>query len=253
MIENTSAREDITAEHGLSLYIEVNGMKLLFDMGQTDAFAHNARKLGIDLSAVDTAVLSHGHYDHGGGLEAFLKINGKASVYITEKAFEPHYNGTEKYIGLDTSLMSEPRLITASGATDIGGAMTLFAELPVSPIKDILHGGLTVKTENGFVFERFDHEQYLLIRENGRRILISGCSHRGIENIVNAFRPDVLVGGFHFSKLPLDENLEKCANALASFGAVYYTCHCTGTEQFEFMKKHMNGLYYLSAGQSLEI
>ena len=72
LLENTPCRDDMHIEHGLSLYIETAHHKILFDMGQTDLFAQNAKNLGISLTEVDYAVLSHGHYDHGGGLAAFL-------------------------------------------------------------------------------------------------------------------------------------------------------------------------------------
>ena len=75
LVENTSRRQDLTAEHGLSLYIETGSHKILFDAGQSAAFADNAEKLGIDLTQADLAVLSHGHYDHGGGLGKFLETN----------------------------------------------------------------------------------------------------------------------------------------------------------------------------------
>ncbi len=100
LIENTSAR-GLPTEHGLSLFVETAEHKFLFDMGQTDLFARNAETLGIALSKVDFAVLSHGHYDHGGGLNTFLALNDHAPVYMSRYAFEPHYNGTEKNIGLD--------------------------------------------------------------------------------------------------------------------------------------------------------
>ena len=103
LIENTSAR-GLPTEHGLSLFVETAEHKFLFDMGQTDLFARNAETLGVDLSKVDFAVLSHGHYDHGGGLNTFLALNDHAPVYMSRYAFEPHYNGTEKNIGLDQGL-----------------------------------------------------------------------------------------------------------------------------------------------------
>ena len=110
LIENTSAR-GLPTEHGLSLFVETAEHKFLFDMGQTDLFARNAETLGIDLTTVDFAVLSHGHYDHGGGLKTFLKLNDHAPVYMSRYAFEPHYNGTEKYIGLDQDLKTSNRLV----------------------------------------------------------------------------------------------------------------------------------------------
>ena len=96
LTENTSKNENIFSEHGLSLYIETENHKILFDMGQTDLFYKNAQTMGVDLRAVDVAVLSHGHYDHGGGLKKFLEINSTAPVYLSRFAFGDYYNGSEK-------------------------------------------------------------------------------------------------------------------------------------------------------------
>ena len=87
LCENTSKQPNIASEHGLSLFIETEKHNILFDMGQTDLFAKNAREMNIDLKIVDIAILSHGHYDHGGGLKTFLSINDKAKVYINRDAF----------------------------------------------------------------------------------------------------------------------------------------------------------------------
>ena len=111
LLENTTTKEGMETEHGLSLYIKSQGMNILFDMGQTDMFLRNAEKLGIDIADADIAILSHGHYDHGGGLCTFLERNKKAPVYINRNAFIPHFNGTEKYIGLDKALCQSKRLL----------------------------------------------------------------------------------------------------------------------------------------------
>lgn len=74
---NTKSSDELVCEHGLSLYIETAKHCILFDMGQTDAYLVNAEKLGVDVSKVDIAFLSHGHYDHGGGLQAFLNVNAR--------------------------------------------------------------------------------------------------------------------------------------------------------------------------------
>ena len=101
LCENTALSEKYACEHGLSLYIETGSHKILFDTGQTDVFVKNAHLMDIDLTLADTVIISHGHYDHGGGLKKLLDINRHAAVYINEHAFEPHYNGTNKYNGLD--------------------------------------------------------------------------------------------------------------------------------------------------------
>jgi hypothetical protein len=123
LIENTTLRDDLTAEHGLSLLIEFGGRKILFDSGQSGAFADNAEKLGIDLSQVDLCVLSHGHYDHGGGLKRFLEINDHAPVYINRHAFGEYFS-SGKYIGLDPALEENPRLIGVEDVLEIAEGIT---------------------------------------------------------------------------------------------------------------------------------
>lgn len=253
LTENTTSNDSLGAEHGLSLFIETKKHKILFDMGQSGLFSENAEKLGIDLSAVDIAVLSHGHYDHGGGMEKFLAINDNAPVYLSRFAFEPHYNGTEKYIGLDTSLKDSERLIFTDDKLIIDDELTLFSCNERERARNLGSFGLNMLEGVEFVPDDFRHEQYLLISEQGRKVLISGCSHKGVMDITDWFRPDVLVGGFHFSKLPLDEKLREYAEYLDSFGTDFYTCHCTGTEQYGYMKKFMKRLSYISVGKIFEI
>ena len=95
--------------------------------------------------------------------------------------------------------------------------------------------------------------QYMLVEEKGRSVLFSGCSHRGILNIAACFRPDILVGGFHFFHLPLDDTLRGYGRRLEQSGIRFITCHCTGQEQYAFLKEEMSRLSYLSAGTVLEI
>ncbi len=253
LMENTVCRDNLACEHGLSLYIEACGKKILFDAGQTGAFADNARKLGIDLAQVDLAVLSHGHYDHGGGLKRFLEINQTAPVYLQRSAFGGHYNGTAKYIGLDKTLQESDRLIFVQDVLEISPGITLYGgpmelRYPIEPF------GLTRLENGGFMPEDFRHEQYLLIEEKGKRVCFSGCSHRGVVNIAARFRPDVLVGGFHFQKLTDREKLAQAAEELMSFGARYYTGHCTGELQLAFLKARMGArLREIHAGTEFSI
>lgn len=238
LVENITKRQELQAEHGLSLYIETENHKILFDAGQSAAFADNAEKLGIDLSKVDLAVLSHGHYDHGGGLNRFLQINDHAPIFVNPHAFEGHYNASDKYIGLEETLRQCGRIRFASEREKIGDGLTLYSTIPCpEPIQPF---GLTVRERGILVPEDFRHEQYLLMEDKGKKILISGCSHRGILNIVRHFRPDVLIGGFHFMKMdPEGEELAAAASRLKGYDAIYYTGHCTGQPQFERLKARM--------------
>ena len=222
LVENTSADPRLGAEHGLSLYIETGAHHILFDMGQTALYAANARALGVDLAGVDLAVLSHGHYDHGDGLAHFLAANPGAPVYLSRYAFEPHYHGSTKNIGLEPALAQNLRLRFTGETTPLGDGLTLYACNARPRRHDLGSFGLTTVRDGAFVAEDFRHEQYLLIEQAGKRVLISGCFHKGILDLVEWFRPDVLVGGFHFSKLPLDETLAGYARALDRSGTVFY-------------------------------
>lgn len=252
LIENTTCAPSLTAEHGLSLYIETGNKRFLFDTGATGAFADNARKMGVDLSEVDALILSHGHYDHGGGLEAFLGHNPSAPVYLSSYAFGEHYNGVGKYIGLPRHLQDHPRMIPVEDALTLTVGVTLqCGQQPKYPLESY---GLQVMKNGRLCPEDFAHELYLVIQEE-KRICFSGCAHRGVENILQWFHPDVLVGGFHFKQLqPGDPRLDLAARRLLAIPCDYYTCHCTGQEQYAYLKQRMGErLCYLSTGNVIEI
>lgn len=253
LAENTACSDCIGAEHGLSLYVECCGRKLLFDMGQSDLFLRNAKALGIDLSKVDIAVLSHGHYDHGGGLSAFLAVNDTAPIYLCRHAFDAHWHGREKYIGLDAALKGHPRLHMTDGETVLGTGITLCRCEDSRLVYPIDPAGLSMEEKGCLIPEDFRHEQYLLLEKNGKRILISGCSHRGILNIMHRFAPDILIGGFHYSKLDPGDRLAAHARELARYDTDYYTCHCTGERQYAFMKAYLPRLSYLAGGAVVEL
>ena len=255
LIENTTCRDDLQAEHGLSLYIEACGKKLLFDAGESGAFADNAQKLGIDLSQVDVTILSHGHSDHSGGFIRFLQINSGAPIWARPEARGSYHNSSGNCISLDPEIKYTKRLSLASEGEKLGEGLTLYScndrekEVPVDS------AGLTVCKQGICYPDDFLHEQYLLIEEAGKRVLISGCSHKGILNIVKWFSPDVLIGGFHYMRVdPADPMLEASARQLLMYPTVYYTGHCTGQEQFSVMKKIMaDRLQSLSTGTEIII
>ena len=278
LAENTSAC-GLPAEHGLSLFVEAAGRRFLFDTGASGLFARNADALGIDLDGAEFAVLSHGHNDHGGGLGTFFERNAHAPVYASRWAFEPHYNASDKDIGLDPALLDTGRFVLVDRDLQISEGLTLYpacgstptvapaicwplpADGPTSsvapaicrPLPAFDPGGLKTIRNGRLIPEDFRHEQYLLVEENGRRVLFSGCSHRGVLNLMRRFRPDVLIGGFHFFRLPLNDALAASAAALDACPASYYTCHCTGEAQYAFLKERMKNLHYLSTGVSVEV
>ena len=253
LIENTSCVDGFAYEHGLSLYIETEKIRILFDSGQSGAFADNAVKLGIDLGKVDVMILSHGHYDHSGGIGRFLELNETAPVYISSKAFGMHYNAEDRYIGVDEELKNSSRFVFVDDYEEIGEGITLYGADKINAVTPIDSAGLKIKAPSGMIPDTFRHEQYLMIEENNHKVLISGCSHNGILNIMETMKPDVLVGGFHFMKKSVEE-VKAPADKLMEYDTKYFTCHCTGLEQFDCMKQIMGDrLSYLSAGQVIEV
>ena len=250
LMENTSCREDLCCEHGLSLYLETENRKILFDAGQSAAFADNAEKLGVDLKNVAFAVLSHGHYDHSGGLGKFLEVNETAPVYVSRWAFEPHWESDGRYVGVDLSLQANDRVRYVAEETLLAEGITLY-RMETAPMDT---AGLLVEENGVRIPDDFRHEQYLLVAEAGKRILISGCSHKGILNIMDAFHPDILIGGFHFMKVTEEAKLAEAAKKLLEYDTVYYTGHCTGQKQYDYLKTVMGEkLHYISTGTVLEL
>lgn len=267
LFENTACSDTLAFGHGLSIHIETPKHRILFDMGPDDGFLRNAAALGVDLEGVDTAILSHGHYDHGGGLETFSRLNPKAKIYIHRAAFGDFYaqrpEGLE-YIGIDQSL-DLYRFTMTPDEQVIDDELRLFGAVP-DPIGALAASStLRQRTWDGTRQDVFAHEQNLLIQAEGKTVLVAGCAHRGIVNIVNKAetilgkRPDVVVSGFHLFQLKegdprADELIESTAKALLAGNTVYYTGHCTGDYAYAKLKEILGGrLQRLCGGTSFEV
>ena len=250
LVENTAENECFTAEHGLCIYIETEKHKLLLDTGQTDALLHNAETLGIDLSEVDTVILSHGHYDHSGGILPFSEINNKAQIIMQKKAAEPHFNG-ERYIGIDEAITSLPNVRMIDGDMLIDDELFLFSN--VTGRRCYPQGNRKLSCIKGGVKcpDDFAHEQCLVIRQNSKTWLLSGCAHNGILNILDRYKeifgntPNFVVTGFHMMKREGEhtesekEVILQTALEISRMDTVFYSGHCTGIPAFAIMKEVM--------------
>ena len=269
LLENTARRPGLAAARGLSLYVETDRRKVLFDMGPDASFLDNARALGIDLAAVDAAVLSHGHSDHGGGLAAFCAINARAGIYLRREALGAYYAvlpGQEpNYIGLpETAGLAERFVFTGEWET-LDGGLTLFSGVEDERTLRAAAPKLQEKTEAGFRPDGFAHEQHMLVEEKGKTALLAGCGHLGIVNILRAAerrlgrRPDVVFGGFHLFELnPEDPEAVALTGAtaaeLAKGTTLYYTGHCTGDWAYARLKEALGDrLRPMDCGASAEL
>lgn len=266
LIENTSSRPDLYAEHGLSLYLETAHHKVLFDTGASDHFAENAKRLGVNLAEVDTVVVSHGHYDHTGGLAHFLAENDHAKVYLSAYAFGAYYHTSEtekRFIGIRSVPADHPRLTLLTGDLVIDQELTIFTG--VTGRKHFPQTNLRLQYDTGtrLVQDDFRHEQYLAVTEGQRRWLLSGCSHNGIVNILERYEqrfhaePDVVIGGFHtagkgdFSPEYAGQ-VDALAQALLPKKPIFYTGHCTGQEPYERLRRQLGDkMRYCETGEIL--
>ena len=247
--ENTSVSESLESEHGLSIYIETTGHHILFDTGAGCIFKRNAEKLGVDLATVDLLVISHGHYDHGGGLRTFLEVNSRAKIFIHKQAFEAHYSKRPEgvaSIGLDETLLPNERFVFCGDQAVIDENIEVFSRVKAKRLFPSCNATLLMKRGDDSVPDDFAHEQNLVIQQDGKTMLIAGCAHKGIVNIVDACRdrlgqyPDYVVGGFHLSgsrgnRSEAPDVVDAIGEYLALTPARYYTCHCTGKENIQLL------------------
>lgn len=249
LIENTCGNPNCASEHGLSIYVETKRHKLLLDTGATDAFLGNAEALGIDIGKVDTVILSHGHYDHAGGLLAFAKENPNARIYMQKKALDDFYHG-ERYIGVDKGIAALQQLCLLDGDCKIDEELFLFSGIRGRRFWP--QSNLSLKRrENGMdIQDDFSHEQCLVITEGEKKILLSGCAHNGILNVLDHYQeifgnlPNCVVSGFHMMKkaeYTQEEiaSIKSTAQELSTLNTVFYTGHCTGQAAFDLMKPVM--------------
>lgn len=264
LLENTACTEGLCASHGLSLYLEANGQRILFDMGPDDGFMANAQTLGVDLSAVDLAIVSHGHYDHTGGLGRFFACNDHAKVYVHQGAFAPLYSEKEglHYIGIDPAMEAYAhRFVTVEGVTSLGEGLTLFGDVKDLTGATVASASLKEQLPDGTLQpDAFQHEHNLLVQEGGRTILVAGCAHCGIVNILNRAESmvgqhmDAMVGGFHLFQLTADDPdsdalIDQVGQALQSRPTQYYTGHCTGDYAYGRLAQQLGAqLHRISGG-----
>jgi 7,8-dihydropterin-6-yl-methyl-4-(beta-D-ribofuranosyl)aminobenzene 5'-phosphate synthase len=193
--ENRTNLPECLAEHGLSVYIETGDRKIIFDLGASDLYLQNAKRMKVELDQVDMAVISHGHYDHTGGVPSFCEINNHAKIYIHEKAFAAAYgmdNGKPeeepcsiRWTDQQREQVSD-RLVLTKGVTWLTKDIVISGTIP--KIEDYIPTeAFYLKNEDGSLsVDPMEHEQFLAIRaldEDGKSrgfFVFSGCSHNGV-------------------------------------------------------------------------
>ncbi|MCD8212361.1 MAG: MBL fold metallo-hydrolase [Oscillospiraceae bacterium] len=230
LIENAGS-PPLCCEHGLSLFVDHPGGSVLLDAGQSGDFLKNADTLNIPVQSVPTAVLSHGHYDHGDGFLPLLRIRPELKILARRGVLDEHRNPKGKYIGLCAELKEEyaGRFDSADGIRELGPGLYL--------VPDGLY-----------------HEQSLVAeREDGTLVVMNSCCHAGaddiVEGILDSFpgrKVHALIGGLHLmgpggveTMEPAPEEVEALARRLTGELGVerVYTGHCTGIPAFSLLRQ----------------
>ena len=272
LVENEPGCSGCEAAHGLSFYVETQNHKMLFDSSPSEVVIRNAQKLGVDLTAVDTVILSHGHYDHSGGILPFVELNPRAKIYMQHNAGGEYYafDGEDKgfrYIGIDKKILSLSEVQFLKGDTKLDDELQVFTvDQRVYPLPST-NKRLRELRDGQYVQDKFHHEQNLLLTACEKKILFCGCTHNGILNVMETLErkfgptslPDLVIGGFHlmkrteFSEADTAEVTE-IANRLKNYKAHFATCHCTGLPVFNQMKEIMGDqLSYVRSGDEVEV
>ncbi len=266
LVENTQGVAGCLFEHGLSYYIETGTHKLLADTGASEAFLANAKLLGVDLTSVEHLILSHGHYDHSGGVLGFAGQNSLAPIWMQKSAADAYYHKNaelEKYIGINPEIVKLPQVRLIEGSTVIADGIELFSGVTGRRLWPSGNLELQVLRSGQFVQDEFEHEQYLVLTEGNKRVLVSGCAHNGILNILERFKelyggePDAVFSGFHMRKKEgyNEEDIRTIrdiASELNDMKTVFYTGHCTGEEPYRMMKEIMGEqLVYVHSGDEV--
>lgn len=233
-------------EHGLSLYIEYADQKILFDTGQSDLYLRNAKKMSVDLSLIDFVVLSHGHYDHGNGLVHL----SKKTLLCHPEVFLRRYRN-DIYIGLNQSKEAVEEkfdLVTSRKPYFITKDICFLGEVNPRKTKYILEDGAT---------DYIPDDSALAINSKKGIIIITGCSHAGILNIIEkskeVFNEDkiyAVIGGFHLKEV--SSALDVVVKGFKNIEKIY-TGHCTSQQVIDYLNKKGLKVNQLSSLMTIEI
>jgi len=277
LIENSCSEErpELQAEFGLSLHVEANGSRVLFDTGTSGVFLANAEALGIDIAAVDVAVISHQHFDHGGGLATFLEANDRAPVYLRDGPLAGRwfraFGLLKRPIGLDLELVERhsDRIRYVDGTREVTPGVFLVCDIGSAHPRPRGNRRLFVERDGGFDRDPFDHELMMVVHETDGMVVFSGCSHHGILNMMDAAtaafpeRPVAAVfGGFHLIGLPFYDSMAASRSEVEALGrqmlervhGPVFSGHCTGAKAYRVLEPVMGDrLRPLATGTTIEL
>lgn len=268
LMENTAPRDCLAAEHGLSLLIEGGGRKVLYDTGASPRFLLNAKALGVDLSDLDALVLSHGHYDHTGGVSALLAGKERpASIYLGPNFFQERYSQKKDGL-LDISAVIGEDSLTAAGIPctvvgaepiALGEGMWLVSGFASTQELELPSPRMMRRVGGQLVTDRFEDEVAVVLELREGMALVSGCSHVGILSMCGRVeelfgRPvTAFIGGTHLMAAN-DARISKTCDCLRRRGMLRLgACHCNGEAASLYFEQHFPGFFRNNVGSKVEL
>ncbi len=245
LLDNSATGPGLIAEHGLAVWLDLGARHVLFDTGQTGALVANARRLGIDIGATDTVALSHGHYDHTGGLaDALHAVDGAVAVHLHPDTTEPKYHRTGEVVrpigmpaGCRESLRRQKVILrTNTGPTELAPGVFLTGAVPRRHPEEQGDEGFRRDVEGRYV-DPFRDDQALFVRTAAGIVVLLGCAHAGVINTLDYIRDltggcplHTVLGGMHLRSAS-DERIAWTIDALRTFAPErLYPAHCTGAK-----------------------
>ncbi len=243
LVNNTVQRHSLLAEHGLSFWMKLDSTCILFDAGQTNVIRRNAELLGIELDSADMIVLSHGHYDHTGGLDAVLQTNAKQiRVFAHPEAFADKYScashGAVRDIGIPVqsrqALRKTADIIPTESPVEIAKGLFVTGPVPrISDYEDV--GGPFFKDKECRQRDDLVDDQAIFFDAPAGIVVILGCAHAGIVNTLHYVmqlipgRPiHTVIGGTHLVNAD-ESRMDRTVAALREFDITrLMPIHCTG-------------------------
>ena len=264
--DNRTCDSQLQTEHGLSILLETDKHRILLDTGASDVFIRNAERLGIDLGTVDYVFISHGHSDHAGGLQHFLRINERAKVIVSPHAISGKFFSKRGNLHSITTEWPEgivERCILIDHTQEVADGLHVIAHIPQTHPMPKGNLNLYIQHATGeYIHDDFRHE--LALYTDG--LLFTGCAHSGLENILSAcpYPIHTVVGGFHLQDgMESEEELIALGKRLINYnntsplrerlgeGLSFYTSHCTGDKVYSILKTVMGDqLHAFSCGTS---
>lgn len=255
------------AEHGWSIFLETDQGNYLFDTGQGLALLNNARMLKKDLSTVKGIILSHHHVDHTGGLLSALTATGPVDVYSHPDLFKESYlirGPKAKYIGVPFAKIAletqGANLVYNAGFKEITPGMYLTGEVPRRNDFEVGDLDQVVRAGDGYIKDPILDDQSLIVETEKGLLVVLGCSHAGIINILNYAREKTgeeriygVVGGTHLGSVS-QEQREQSIAALKEFNIEKLgVSHCTGLPaSFRLAQEFREKFFFCNVGTVVE-